>query len=129
MSLQLLLRANAVSCLAFGFLFFATPDAVSQFLSDNPVQPWVFLGLGALLITNGILLVITSALPHPNRAFILFFSAGDFAWVLGTIALIAAGVAVTTPQGISAALIVAVLVGGLGAGQLLANKRMKHAEV
>lgn len=126
MSLKLILRTNALSCLTFGLFFVAFPESIGRFLSDDPVQPWLLLGLGAMLVANGALLFATSFQTLPMKELIIFFSAGDFAWVLGTLGLILADVAVTSPLGVASALAVTCLVGGLGAAQLFMRKQMGH---
>jgi len=116
-SLAAVLRLNAASCLSFGALFVTIPNGVSSALGN--ASPAVFVGLGAGLLVNGAHLLMASVRTRPLRAEILWFSLGDLAWWLATLALIAAGVWITTPTGIALALLVAPCVALLGLGQLL----------
>ena len=116
MTLATVLRLNALSCLSFGALFLATPGAVAGALGTPPV--WFIAALGAGLVGNAALLWLSvRAGRAPRRAEVLAFSLGDAAWVVGTLALILAGVWIVTPGGRVAALAVAVMVGALGRAQ------------
>jgi hypothetical protein len=75
--------------------------------------------LGAALLANGAHLLLASARTRPLPAEILWFAMGDMAWWLATLALIAAGVWITTPTGIALGLLVAFVVAVLGQAQLL----------
>lgn len=123
-ALPTILRLNAASCIAFGLLFIVMPGAVVRFLSESPAPSWVFLIIGIGLILNGAALMWTSFKPMPSRSEILFFSAGDFAWVVATVGLIIAQLWVTTVPGTAAALVIAVIVGGFGALQMKQHKKM-----
>src|SRR6056297_2415918 len=116
MTLATVLRLNALSCLGFGALFLLAPVAVAQALGTPPV--WLVAALGAGLVGNGALLLLSVRGGRvPRRAEVLFFSLGDAAWVVATLALILAGVWIVTPGGRVAALAVAVMVGALGVAQ------------
>lgn len=115
-SLSRALRLNAASCLGFGALFAILPGRTAAFLGDVP--PVVFGGLGLALLVNGIHLAVASRRSHPRPAEILWFSIGDLAWWAATLGLLAAGIWITSPMGVVAAAIVALVVAGLGVTQL-----------
>lgn len=115
-SLSLVLRLNALSCLGFGALFVLWPTAVSAVLGSMP--PVVLVGLGAVLMGNGLHLVVSSFRRKAIPAEILWFSIGDLIWWLATLALIAFDLWVTTALGIVLALAVAVAVAAMGVTQL-----------
>lgn len=113
MPLATVLRLNAASCLGFGLIFLAAPDAVAAFLGKAPV--WLIAVLGAGLIGNAALLWISPQRGRsPRRAEVLFFCIGDLAWVVMTLALILSDLWITTPAGKGAALLVAHGVGAMG---------------
>lgn len=122
-SLAVVLRLNAASCLGFGALFAILPGEVSLVLGAAP--PGVVFGLGLVLLANGGHLALASLRSRPIEAEILWFSFGDMAWWIASLALIAAGVWVTTPLGIALALLVGACVAALGCAQLflLGRKR------
>jgi len=122
-SIKTILRINAASCIGFGGLFVASPDAVASFLGTPPAPKIVILVLGALLILNGAHLLYTSMGAHVPKALVLYFSTGDVLWVFATVALIATGTWITTTSGIVAALAVAAAVGAMGLAQLAAVRR------
>lgn len=114
MALTTLLRLNALSCLVFGAVFLLAPGPVAAFLGAVP--PWVLLALGTGLVGNGLHLV-AAARRRPRAWEVRWFSAGDAAWVVLTLAILAAGAWITTPAGQAATAAVAVGVGALGALQ------------
>lgn len=122
-SLTAILRINATSCLLFGALFAAMPNAVAGFLGAPSAPVNVILVLGILLVFNGIHLLYVSRAPRPSRAWVGYFSAGDFVWVLGTLLLVTTGLWVNTPAGILAALLVAAMVGAMGWVQLKTSSK------
>lgn len=116
MQLATVMRLNALSCLGFGALFALAPGEVAGFLGTAPALPVFVLGVG--LLGNGVLLWLAArAGRQPRRREVLFFCAGDLGWVAATLALIAAGLWITTPAGQAAALAVAACVGAMGVGQ------------
>jgi hypothetical protein len=125
LTLKTLLRINAASCLGFGALFIALPQRVTAFLGAPPAPTVLLIILGALLIINGVHLLHTSCQALPPKALILYFSGGDFAWVVGTLALIAGGLWITRPAGVTAALLVGTGVGAMGLMQLVTRKRLE----
>jgi hypothetical protein len=75
-------------------------------------------GIGAGLLINAAHLLLVARQERPGINSILWFSIGDFLWWLGTIALVASGLWITTPVGQGMALVVGAGVAGLGAAQL-----------
>jgi hypothetical protein len=122
-SIKTILRINAASCIGFGGLFVASPDAVASFLGTAPAPKAVILVLGALLMLNGAHLLYTSIGAHVPKPLVLYFSTGDVLWVLATVALVATGKWITTTPGIVAALAVAAAVGAMGLAQLAVVRR------
>lgn len=124
MTLATTLRLNAFSCLAFGVLFVSAPGVVAAALGTPPA--WLVAALGAGLVGNGALLWLSVRDGRvPRRAEVLFFSMGDAAWVMATLALIITGVWIVTPGGRIAALAVAIMVGAFGLAQW---RRLPHPE-
>lgn len=122
-SLTTILRMNAASCIGFGSLFVALPGAVAAFLGAPPAPDTVVRLLGGLLLLNGFHLLYTSGHAQPHRWLVFYFSLGDFLWVLATAGLIGAGLWITTPAGVAAAVAVAAAVGAMGAAQVAALRR------
>jgi hypothetical protein len=126
-SLRFLIRANAASCFLFGGLFLAAPTSTANFLGDPPAPAWLIGLIGLGLVVNAAHLVGASRRRALWPAEILYFSAGDLAWVLATIGLLLAELWITTPAGWIASLLVAALVGGFGTGQMLGLGRHRQA--
>ncbi len=115
-SLKFVMRLNALSCGSFGLLFVIWPHAVAAFLGDFPSTIIQLLGIG--LIANGAHLVGSSLRKKLRKIEIIWFSLGDFAWWLATLALIAADFWITTTGGVFISFIIALAVAGLGVTQL-----------
>lgn len=127
LSLKKIMRANATSCLAFGGLFALQPSLVANFLGGaSPAPQSYILILGILLILNGLHLIWASRAPLPQKDLILYFSIGDYIWVIGSVGLIVSGMWITTPAGIMIASVVAVMVGLFGILQMTSRKAMGH---
>lgn len=124
--LKTILRLNAASCLGFGAVFLLLPGAVAAFLGSPPAPSWLIGVVGAVLIVNGLHLLYTSRNDLPSKYVILYFSGGDFAWVLGTIALIASDLWINHLAGQIAALVVAAFVGAMGVLQMITRRRLGH---
>jgi len=122
-SLTAILRMNAASCIGFGGLFLAIPGAVAAFLGAPPAPEILIQVLGGLLVLNGVHLLHTSYRAVPPGLLVLYFSLGDFLWVLATAVLIASGTWITSQAGIAAAVVVAASVGALGMAQVMALRR------
>lgn len=123
LALASILALNATSCVLFGVLFLALPGAVAAFLGTPPAPAWLIAAIGVILVVNGAHLAWAARQQRPRRALVLYFSGGDIAWVVATVALIAGGLWITTPGGIAAALIVAAGVGAMGVLQWRASTR------
>ena len=115
MKIATLLRLNALSCIAFGVVFAAFPDAVSQFLGNPPSIVIMILGM---VLSLHALHLFWASLRTPQKMEIQYFSLWDFLWVIGTAILLISKIWVTTAIGIASAIVVAAFVGALGALQL-----------
>jgi len=119
------MRANAASCIGFGFIFFIFPAEVSGFLSTNMKVPEIILFvLGIGLFINGVHLVWASFKPLPSKQLVLYFSGGDYIWVLGSVYLLLSGIWITTSIGILVTILVSGMVGSFGILQMLKRKEM-----
>jgi hypothetical protein len=113
--LKRILQLNATSCLIFGGVFVVIPEATVNFLSQTrPVPELLMQGLGIVLILNGLHLILVSLFDKVSKFWLYYFSAGDFAWVLMTFALISARYGITSLKGITTATAVAICVGAFG---------------
>lgn len=117
--LKTILRLNAGSCIGFGALFLTLPNSVAAFLGTPPAPLWLVGVLGTALIVNGLHLLHTSRHSLPSKYVILYFSGGDFAWVLSTVTLVVSGLWINHLAGQIVALVVAAFVGAMGAMQML----------
>lgn len=129
LNINLVLKLNALNCFAFGTLFVLLPEAVAAFLSaTNPAPKLLLLLLGVGLNLYGLFLLwLASKEPVPVRH-LLPVAIGDFLWVLGTALLIVMKLWIDSSNGITAAGLVALLVGWFGWLQLqycLAQKQTK----
>lgn len=115
-SLKFVMRLNASSCISFGLLFIGLPHVVTTFLGQVPQATITALGIG--LLVNGAHLVVASRRTNIRQAEVIWFSLGDFSWWLATLGLIVANFWITTPLGITVAVIVAIGVACLGVAQL-----------
>lgn len=115
-SLKSILRINAISCLVFGILFLAATNSVAIFLGEAPY--WFLRLAGAVLILNGLHLLLASRQKIPRPIEIIWFSVGDLSWWLMSLALLATGTWVTEPIGQVAVWFIAVFVAALGVLQL-----------
>ena len=119
-NLNAIMRANALSCILFGLIFASQPLVVSSFLSDSqPAPEWLVLLLGAVLIFNGLHLLWVAKKSSPAALWVLYFSVGDFLWVLGVALIILSGIWITTPVGLLAAIVVSIMVGTFGVMQFI----------
>ncbi len=114
-----ILKLNGLNCLLFGSLFVFIPDSIIPFLSlDNPIPKWVLLSLGVGLNLYGLYLLWLGAKHKVPHRYVLFVAFGDFMWVLATVVLIVMKTWITTINGMTAAGLVAILVGWFGWLQL-----------
>lgn len=127
LSLQKVMRANAISCVAFGGLFALQPSLVATYLGGASPAPQLYiLILGILLIVNGLHLLWASRTPLAKKELILYFSTGDYIWVIASVGLMVSGVWITTTGGVLVASAVAVMVGLFGILQMTSRKAMGH---
>ena len=129
--LRNVMRANAASCLVFGAVFSTQPAWVAHGLGGSvPPPSALIVVLGIALILNGLHLLWAASRQALNRMLLLYFSAGDFVWVVGTLGLLASGQWITTPLGTWATLVVAIAVGAFGilqfAGWRENGRRVAH---
>lgn len=118
-TLKQIMRANALSCIIFGFLFIVLPTDTALFLStSNTVPTTALVILGVVLVANGAHLIWASLSQIPNKLLVMYFSFGDFLWVIASSYLIFSEMWITSEQGIAAASTVAVLVGVFGVLQM-----------
>ncbi|MFV1922454.1 MAG: hypothetical protein ACMZ63_07615 [Methylotenera sp.] len=103
---------NALSCIGFGLLFVISPSNVNAFVGN--ALSWLTPIVGIVLIFNGCHLLFASQRKKPVCPEILYFIAGDLAWVVSSIVLVILGVVVTSTFGIVVCLLVALMVGTFG---------------
>lgn len=115
-SLKHVLRLNAASCIIFGGLGVLIPAGISAFLGDAPA--WLIQIIGAVLIANGLHLILASMRATPQPWEVLYFSLGDLAWWLGSTFLIAAKIWVTTAIGAIAVFVIGLGVAAMGIAQI-----------
>lgn len=120
--LKTALLLNASSCIIFGAIFIAFASAVSQYIGSS--FEWIVPALGAVLLFNGLHLVFASRRAKPLCPEILYFVAGDFLWVVGTLVLVSLGLVITSPHGTLVSLLVAAMVGAFGVMQVVGFKRV-----
>ncbi|MFC3194114.1 hypothetical protein ACFODZ_07665 [Marinicella sediminis] len=114
-NIRTILQLNALNCLLFGALFVFLPAQVSQFLSSShPMPELVMAILGVVLNLFGLLLLWLAKKPHINKGWVLMVAVADFSWVLFTVVLLLLQVWVTTVNGMTAAGLIAILVGWFG---------------
>ena len=124
--LRIVLLANATSCLGFGVLFLSLGDRVNQFIGNH--YPWAIAACGIVLLAYGAHLVIASNRRRAVKLELAYFIIGDYLWVVGTIALSALGLVITTDHGIIAALAIAVVVAIFGTLQLCAFRDLSSGK-
>ncbi|MFT5674975.1 MAG: hypothetical protein ACI808_000904 [Paraglaciecola sp.] len=124
-TLSNIMRVNAFSCIGFGITFFLFPGKVGSFLSsDMKIPEVILLFLGVGLFFNGIHLLWASFGSTPSKKVVLYFSIGDYIWVIGTSYLLLFGIWITTPMGIWVTILVSGLVGAFGILQMLKRNEM-----
>lgn len=125
LKLKQVLQLNALSCIGFGLLFSLRSAAVASFLSaESSAPPILVIVLGVVLIFNGLHLAWASMQDLPDKRLIIYFSIGDFAWVLATLLIILMGIWITNTPGMMLTLIVAAFVGSMGLLQIKTRKQM-----
>ena len=119
-TLKAVLRANAASCIIFAAIFLLKPAGVASFLGgDTPAPEAVLLILGAILMFNGGHLLWASFKALPSKLLVLYFTAGDFLWVLASLGLVTMELWVTTEPGALATTLVAALIAVFGVLQIV----------
>lgn len=119
-ALRRLLRFDFALCLACSLPGIVAPGWLAGFLLPDQDSLFgfpmatVMLELGIVLAAYAILLLAVSFRGSIPRAFVAVTIAGDAAWVIGTLALLAAHGATFSLGGIIALLVVAVDTGLLG---------------
>jgi hypothetical protein len=110
--LKQVLRANGASCGFFGALFVIAGPATAEFVGTPPVPLLQVLGAG--LLVYAVVLVWASLQEKPGRLIVLAFALGDAIWVAATVALLIAGLWISTMSGIVWAVGIATFVGVCG---------------
>jgi len=124
-TLKNILKANAASCIIFGLLFIWAPIEIAKYLGgEDPMPELVLLTLGGVLMINGVHLIWASLQEEPNKFLILYFSFGDFLWMIATLVLIGLSLWITTPAGIIAAILIAIVVTVFGILQIIKRREM-----
>jgi len=112
--LKKVLGANALSCLIFGVIFTVWSTSSVIFISGETSLGVLIRVVGILLILNGLHLISALVRKRLHKYEVLYFSAGDGLWVLGTVLLIGMEWLITTPEGVISAILVAIMVGIFG---------------
>ena len=127
-TLNFVIRANAISCLLFGVIFLTVPHQVTVFLAAQaPAPKALILILGAGLIINGLHLFWASLQLQLSRRLVMYFSIGDFIWLLACVSLIVMGTWIDTMAGILTTLVVALMVGVFGGVQVFISRKSEVA--
>ncbi len=115
MTINDVLKINALTSLLFGALFIFIPELTQSFLSDTEAMPKLaLLSAGITMNTYGLLLLwLASKNPVPQTP-LLWVVMVDLIWVLITIVVIQLDLWITTINGITAAGVVAIVIGWLG---------------
>jgi len=100
---------------------------VATFLErDTPAPEAVLLILGVILLANGLHLLWASVKPLPSKSLVLYFSIGDFIWAFASISLVMLNIWITTELGITASILVAIMVAAFGVLQMTKRKEMDN---
>ena len=117
-TLKPVLQANAASCIGFGVLFALKPEWLAVFLApDAPAPSGLMMLLGLGLMVHGLHLLWASLQPQQSRLLVAYFCLGDVLWVLLTLGLVFSQTWVVSTKGVYWSLLVASVVGVLGALQ------------
>ena len=126
-SLRNVMWLNATSCVLFGSVFALLPNEVAHFLSEEAPAPLLLIMvIGVILIVNGLHLFWVATEALPKKELILYFSSGDFIWVILSIVLLISGLWVTSSQGILVTILIAIMVGFFGVMQMVKRREMGH---
>lgn len=107
--LSIILRLNSLSCLIFGIIMTFYFNESLKYLGTKEYQSLIFI-LGLVLLFNSVHLVFSSFRKKLIKGEILYFSLGDFIWVVLTFLLVTFTHVVTTQAGINIAIAVAIMV-------------------
>ena len=122
-TLKIIMRANAASCILFGLLFLMMPSYIITFLStENQMPEIALLVLGIGLIVNGGHLIWESLKEMPTKSQVLYFSIGDFIWVIASMILIFLEIWITSPAAIVLTVLISAVVGLFGVLQIQKTK-------
>lgn len=114
--LRFMLRLNALTCIASGVLLALLPIQVAAFLGSPPPLLLQLIGTGLVLHSGHLALV---SLRRSISAWeVYYFSAGDIAWFLASLTMLAFLPVVSTPAGVGLVLTIAIAVMSIGLGQL-----------
>lgn len=109
--LKKVLLTNAGFSALSGLVLLVGATALSRLFGE--AHPWIFRGIGiGLLLFAGDILATCRSVPV-SRAKVLYFSFGDFGWVLGSIALFIAVPLSAVAAGIVAGVALIVLAFGV----------------
>lgn len=123
--LNKILHTNALTCIIFGIIMVLYPYQISIFLSSStPAPSELILAVGSLLLCHSGHLFWVARSHLPSKWHIVYFSMGDFLWVLGTMGLVITQTWITHSIAIIVSYIIALLVGTLGALQLFSRQRL-----
>lgn len=123
--IKIVMSLNALSCLLFGLIFSIFSNETTQYLSGSAENSFVFLIIGIGLIFNGLHLCL-SIYRGPRKIELIYFSVGDFLWVIATLAAIGFKFMILTTGGIAAACVIGLMVGVFGTLQLINVKSLMH---
>lgn len=118
------LLANAVFSGLSGLGLLAAAGPVGGWIGVT--ETWILRGIGAGLASFAAALVALARSDRPRPALVLAASGSDFAWVLGSGAVVAGFPELLTPAGDIAVVVVAVVVAALGCAQIVGLQRAEH---
>jgi hypothetical protein len=78
---------------------------------------------------NGFHLLWAALQSMPNKLLILYFSIGDFIWVIASMTLLVLEVWITTESGATASILVAIMIAVFGALQAVKIKNMANTDI
>lgn len=115
------LLANAAFSGASGLVLLVAAGPAGAWLGVP--DPWLLRALGGGLVAFGAGLLLLARSDRPKRGLVVAASASDFAWVAGSVVLLAAFPDLLSAAGRAAVAGVAVVVAGLGGAQLVGLRR------
>ena len=115
-STRVTLRINATTCAVFGAIFAIWPIEVSKLLGQMPSL--ILCVLGFALIAHAGHLLVVSFKKVISKFEVYYFSAGDQAWFLASLALLVTTDWISSPTGIGMTIAVSIMVSTIGLAQL-----------